>query len=102
EGAKKWLEEAASKSGQDLFNPEKGSIPARKDADPKLYSGYLGEAMQDWKSDEHAGSFWNGVVANNKWHTDIDSAVGLFIQHMDVAKLQKQLEQAASASGQIS
>jgi ABC-type glycerol-3-phosphate transport system substrate-binding protein len=90
-----WLKEASSQKGQDLFNPKKGSIPARKDGDKSLYTGYLAWAFQQWQTDKLAGSFWHGVVANNKWHTDIDTAVGLFLQNKNVGTLQSALVSAA-------
>ncbi|MEV4253745.1 ABC transporter substrate-binding protein [Spirillospora sp. NPDC049652] len=101
-GALAWLKEAGSKQGQDLFNPKKGSIPARTDADKSLYTGYLSYALQQWgnPATKLAGSMWHGVVANNKWHTDIDTAVGLFLQSKDAAKLQKALADAAKNDAQ--
>ncbi|GAA4096458.1 ABC transporter substrate-binding protein [Actinomadura miaoliensis] len=101
-GAIAWLKEASSKEGQDLFNPKKGSIPARKDADRSLYKGYLEYAFNEWTRPDIklAGSFWHGVAANKKWHTDIDTAVGLFLQSKDVGKLQAALVNAAKNSGQ--
>lgn len=101
-GATAWLKEVSSKEGQDLFNPKKGSIPARKDADKSLYTGYLQTAFEEWNNPQTklAGSFWHGVNANNKWHTDIDTAIGLFLQSRDVAKLQQGLVSAAKNSGQ--
>ncbi|GLZ12505.1 ABC transporter substrate-binding protein [Actinomadura sp. NBRC 104425] len=101
-GAIAWLKEASSKEGQDLFNPKKGSIPARKDADRSLYKGYLEYAFTEWTRPDIklAGSFWHGVTANKKWHTDIDTAVGLFLQNKDVGKLQTALVEAAKNSGQ--
>ncbi|MBE1537632.1 ABC transporter substrate-binding protein [Actinomadura algeriensis] len=100
-GALAWLKTVSSKEGQDAFNPKKGSIPARTDGDESLYKGYLEYAFNEWnKPDiELAGSFWHGVTANNKWHTDIDTAVGLFLQHKDPAKLQEALVTAAQNSG---
>ena len=100
-GTLKWLEVASSKEGQDLFNPKKGSIPARKDADTSLYKDYLAWALEEWKKDQLAGSYWHGVTANNRWHTDIDSQLGLFLQSKDVAKFQEGLVTAAQNSGQI-
>jgi glucose/mannose transport system substrate-binding protein len=101
-GALAWLKEVSSKEGQDLFNPKKGSIPARKDADKSLYKGYLEYAFNEWNkpTTKLAGSFWHGVYSNKKWHTDIDTAVGLFLQNKDVAKLQQALVQAAKANAQ--
>ncbi|MDL4774831.1 ABC transporter substrate-binding protein [Actinomadura xylanilytica] len=96
-GALAWLKEASSKEGQDLFNPKKGSVPARKDADKTLYKGYLEYAFNEWNKPgvKLAGSFWHGVNASKKWHTDIDTAVGLFLQNKDMAKLQSALVDAA-------
>jgi len=91
-----WLKEAASKEGQDLFNPQKGSIPARTDADTSLYKDYLAWALEQWKNSKLAGSMWHGVTANNAWHTDIDTAVGLFLKNKNTAKLQKALVDAAT------
>jgi ABC-type glycerol-3-phosphate transport system substrate-binding protein len=91
-----WLKEAASKEGQDLFNPKKGSIPARTDADTSLYKDYLAWALEQWKGSTLAGSMWHGVTANNAWHTDIDTAVGLFLKNRDVENFQKALVDAAT------
>ncbi|QKG20854.1 ABC transporter substrate-binding protein [Actinomadura verrucosospora] len=102
-GALAWLKEVSSREGQDLFNPKKGSVPARKDADKSLYStGYLKYAFEQWNNPatKLAGSFWHGVNASKKQHTDIDTAVGLFLQSKDVGKLQSQLVAAAKNSGQ--
>jgi ABC-type glycerol-3-phosphate transport system substrate-binding protein len=92
-----WLTEAASKEGQDLFNPQKGSIPARTDADTSLYKDYLAWALKQWKGSQLAGSMWHGVTANNAWHTDIDTAVGLFLKNKDAGKFQKALVTAAAS-----
>jgi glucose/mannose transport system substrate-binding protein len=72
----------------------KGSIPARKDADTSKYGVYLQSAMEDWKSAKLAGSLAHGVVANNAWNTDIDGALGLFLDDMDVAAFQEALATA--------
>lgn len=93
--ALKWLRQVASKRGQDIFNPKKGSIPARVDADRSLYQGYLAWALEEWANNDLAGSFWHGVVANNKWKSAIDTAVGVFLQDTDAEKLQGSLVDAA-------
>lgn len=100
DGAVAWLKVAASKEGQDAFNPLKGSIPARKDADKSLYQDYLAWNLEQWSSNKLAGSIQHGVVANDAWRTSINDAVGLFGQDQDVAKLQTALVDAAKASGQ--
>jgi len=90
-----WLKLLGSKRAQDAFNPVKGSIPARKDADPKLYNEYLQSALQSWKTHTLVGSLTHGVVANNKWNSEIDGALGLFLQDKNVAKFQQKLVSAA-------
>jgi glucose/mannose transport system substrate-binding protein len=93
--AVQWLAFLGSKKAQDTFNPLKGSIPARKDANPKLYDTYLKWALKQWKSDKLAGSLTHGVVASNAWNTDVDTAIGLFLQNKNVASLQSALVAAA-------
>jgi glucose/mannose transport system substrate-binding protein len=89
--AVQWLGFLGSKKAQDTFNPLKGSIPARQDANAKLYGPYLKWALQQWKSNKLAGSLAHGVVASNAWNTDIDTALGLFLQNKDVSRLQSSL-----------
>ena len=89
--AKKWLAFLGSEKAQDTFNPVKGSIPARQDAKRSLYGPYLKWALTQWKTDKLVGSLTHGVVADNAWNTDIDTALGLFIQNHDVAGFQKAL-----------
>ena len=93
--AVQWLTFLGSKRAQDTFNPVKGSIPARKDATAKLYDTYLKWALNQWKTDKLAGSLAHGVVASNAWNTDIDTALGLFLQNKDVKKFQSSLVTAA-------
>jgi glucose/mannose transport system substrate-binding protein len=93
--AVQWLGFLGSKLAQDTFNPLKGSIPARKDANAKKYDTYLKWALQQWKSDKLAGSLTHGVVASNAWNTDIDTALGLFLQTKNVSNLQKALVTAS-------
>ena len=89
--AVQWLGFLGSKRAQDTFNPVKGSIPARQDANPKLYDPYLKWALAQWKTNKLAGSLAHGVVASNAWNTDIDTALGLFLQSKDVKKFQTSL-----------
>jgi glucose/mannose transport system substrate-binding protein len=80
DAAVKWLEECGSTEGQDLFNPQKGSVPARTDADKSKYKDYLASALKDWQDPNTriVGSLAHGVVANNAWNSEIDTALGLF------------------------
>jgi glucose/mannose transport system substrate-binding protein len=76
-----WLRLAGSQEGQDTFNPVKGSIPARTDGDPELYTGYLATPFEDWTAEdtEIVGSLAHGVVADNAWKAEIDSALQEFV-----------------------
>jgi len=93
--AVKWLTFLGSRVAQDTFNPVKGSIPARKDANTRLYGPYLKTALKDWKADALAGSLTHGVVASNAWNADIDTALGLFLQSKNVSRFQAALVAAA-------
>jgi glucose/mannose transport system substrate-binding protein len=96
-----WLTVAGSKEGQDAFNPVKGSIPARSDGDRSLYGEYLQSAMDDWASDIVTGSLTHGVVANDSWKSEIDTALGLFLGTGNTSALQSALVAAYNASGTI-
>jgi glucose/mannose transport system substrate-binding protein len=86
--AKKWLVECGSAAGQTLFNPLKGSVPARTDADPAPYTNYLAWDLQQWRDPNTriVGSLTHGVVANNAWNSEIDTALGLFLQDGDTTR----------------
>jgi glucose/mannose transport system substrate-binding protein len=86
--AEKWLVECGSVTGQDLFNPQKGSVPARTDADKSKYKDYLAGAMADWQnpSTTIVGSLVHGVVANNAWKSEMETAYGLYARGWDTAK----------------
>jgi glucose/mannose transport system substrate-binding protein len=94
-----WLKVAGSKDGQDAFNPVKGSIPARSDGDVSLYNVYLQSAMDDWASNNVVGSLTHGVVANDSWKSEIDTALGLFLQDKDAGAFQAALVAACASSG---
>ncbi len=99
DGAIAWLKVAGSREGQDAFNPIKGSIPARTDGDVSLYDEYLTSAMADWQTDTVVGSLTHGVVANDNWKSEIDTAIGLFLIDGDAAALQTALAQACTSAG---
>lgn len=79
DGTMAWLAVAASKEGQEAFNPLKGSICARTDCDASKFSEYSQDAMKDWTSNTVVGSLTHGVVAAPAWSTSIDTALKLFI-----------------------
>ncbi|HEX5807103.1 MAG TPA: ABC transporter substrate-binding protein [Anaerolineales bacterium] len=99
EAATAWLKIAGSKEGQEAFNPVKGSICARTDCDKSLFGEYLQSAMDDWSTDTVVGSLTHGVVANDSWKTEIDTALGLFIADTNVENFQAALVAACTSSG---
>jgi glucose/mannose transport system substrate-binding protein len=78
-GTMAWLTIAASKAGQEAFNPLKGSICARTDCNQALFSEYSQNAAKDWASNTVVGSLTHGVVANNNWKAAIDTALKLYL-----------------------
>jgi len=99
QGAEAWLKIAGSKAGQEAFNPVKGSICARTDCDPTLFGVYLQSAMDDWASNTVSGSLTHGVVANDSWKSEIDTALGLYMADRNVAGFQAALVAACASSG---
>jgi glucose/mannose transport system substrate-binding protein len=102
EGSLAWLKVAGSQAGQDAFNPVKGSIPARSDGDRSLYDEYLQSAMDDWATDTVVGSLTHGVVANDAWKAEIDTAIGLFLSDRDTEAFQQALADACASEGTCS
>jgi len=94
-----WLKIAGSKEGQEAFNPVKGSICARIDCDKSLFGEYLQSAMDDWSTNIVVGSLTHGVVANDSWKTEIDTALGLFLADSNVDGFQTALVAACASSG---
>jgi glucose/mannose transport system substrate-binding protein len=95
-----WLTVAASKAGQEAFNPLKGSICARTDCDPALFSEYSQGAAKDWSSNTVVGSLTHGVVANDAWKAKIDTALGLFLADpTKIADFQTALAAACASDG---
>jgi glucose/mannose transport system substrate-binding protein len=99
EGAMAWLKIVGSKEGQEAFNSVKGSICARTDCDKSLFGEYLQSAMDDWSSNTVVGSLTYGVVANESWKTEIDTALGLFVIDKNVESFQVALVAACATSG---
>jgi glucose/mannose transport system substrate-binding protein len=100
DGTNAWLTVAASKEGQEAFNPLKGSICARTDCDPALFSEYSQEAASDWTSDTVVGSLTHGVTANDAWKAEIDTALALFVADPSgVADFQTALAEACVSNG---
>lgn len=86
--AEKWLLVSGSTEAQDAFNPQKGSVPARVDADRSKYHDYIASAFNDWARPgvRVVGSLTHGMVASNAWNGEIDTALGVFTQDLDTVK----------------
>ena len=89
-----WLTVAASKEGQEAFNPLKGSISARLDSDLSLYSAYSQSAAQDWQNDTIVGSLVHGAVAK-------EAFMSQFADVMNIYTASQNSEQAANAAQAI-
>jgi glucose/mannose transport system substrate-binding protein len=95
ENALNWLKVVGSKEGQDAFNPPKGSIPARTDADQSLYDDYQHTAMADFTSNTLVPSLQHGAAAKQSFLNDYDLAVNQMLASRDVAATQALMVQAA-------
>jgi glucose/mannose transport system substrate-binding protein len=77
-GAVDLLSTFASVGAQDVFNPLKGSIPARKDADTSLYDAASKRTIADFQSKQLVLSL-SGILSSEVT-TAIDTAVGMFVE----------------------
>ena len=95
ENALNFLRICGSKDGQDAFNPIKGSIAARTDADKSKYDEYQLSAMEDFKKNTLVPSIQHGAAAKQSFVLDYDLAVNLLATKRDVKAAQAKLMQAA-------
>ena len=92
---KKFLNVLGSVEGQDAFNPLKGSIPARIDADVSKYDQYGKDTIEDFKSSELAPSLAHGSAAAEGFATNVNQAVNIFVTQQDVNQFIDALKTAA-------
>jgi glucose/mannose transport system substrate-binding protein len=92
-----WLTLAASREGQDAFNPKKGSIPSRTDADRSLYDEYQRAAMDSFQQDTIVPSVTHGAAAAEGWLALIQEAMAVFVRDLNVDKAAAGLARAAAA-----
>lgn len=78
DNAKAWLAVCGSKEGQDAFNPLKGSIPARTDADKSKYDEYLQWSIDQFATDKLAPSATHGAATTNAYQTAWHNALEVF------------------------
>lgn len=96
EDVKKFLAVLGSVEGQDAFNPLKGSIPARIDADVSKYDQYGKDTIEDFKEATLAPSLAHGSAAPEGYLTKVNQAVNIFVTQKDVKGFVDTLAQAAS------
>jgi glucose/mannose transport system substrate-binding protein len=94
-----WLRVLGSKEGQEAFNPLKGSICARTDCNPKLFSPYQQWTAQHWTTDAIVPSVIHGAAASEGWATEYKDAMALFVTSGDVAATQQALQKACVNAG---
>jgi glucose/mannose transport system substrate-binding protein len=90
-----WLKTVGSKEGQDAFNPKKGSISARTDADTSLYDEYLQWSLDQFHSDKLVPSVVHGAAAPDAFKFAFMDALNSFSNDLDV----KALNEALNAAG---
>jgi glucose/mannose transport system substrate-binding protein len=101
DATKKLLTFMASAEGQDIFNPYKGSIPARIDAgtppaDGLQYNEYQKSALTDWKANTVVPSMEHGAAASPAFKSAIEAALTAMQGGTDVAGTQTALAAAAT------
>ena len=94
-----FLRVVGSREGQDAFNPPKGSIPARTDADRSVYDEYQLSAMEDFESNVLVPSLQHGAAAKQSFLLDYDLALNNLAANRDVEGTQQMLVQAAQDAG---
>ncbi|WP_408008080.1 ABC transporter substrate-binding protein [Pseudalkalibacillus sp. A8] len=93
---KKFLSVLGSVEGQDVFNPLKGSIPARTDADVSKYDAYGQETIEEFKQASLVPSLAHGSAAPEGFLTKVNQAVNIFVTQQDVDQFIDSLDQASS------
>ncbi|SFO97378.1 glucose/mannose transport system substrate-binding protein [Salibacterium halotolerans] len=94
---KEFLALLGSVEGQDTFNPLKGSIPARVDADESNYDEYGTDTIEDFREASLAPSLAHGSAASEGYLTKANQAVNIFVTQGDTNRLLQSLENARSA-----
>jgi glucose/mannose transport system substrate-binding protein len=95
ENAKKWLKLVSSVEGQDTFNPIKGSIPARVDADKSLYDVYLTWSMDDFATNALLPSIAHGSAAPEGFITALNDVINTYVTDRNVEKCVDGIVEAA-------
>jgi glucose/mannose transport system substrate-binding protein len=85
--ANNWLKLAVTREGQDVFNPLKGSISARTDADISKYDDYQRSAVSDfWKARYMFPSVVHGSGAPQSFRLKLIDVISDFAANGEVDK----------------
>jgi glucose/mannose transport system substrate-binding protein len=96
DAAVQWLSLAASREGQDAFNPKKGSIPSRTDCDRSLYDQYQQSAMDSYRTETIVPSVTHGAAAAEGWLAAIQDVMSGFVCDLNVEKASAELAAIAA------
>lgn len=99
QAAREFLKVLGSVEGQDVFNPLKGSIPARIDADVSKYDAYGQDTIEDFKTSKLAPSLAHGSAASEGFLTQANQAINIFVTNGNVDQAVEALQSAADADG---
>nr|WP_232345479.1 ABC transporter substrate-binding protein [Paenactinomyces guangxiensis] len=98
EATKTFLSVLGSKEGQDAFNPLKGSIPARLDADVSKYDIYGKQTIEEFKKAKLTPSLAHGSAAPEGFVTAFNQLINTFVTQGNVDTAVQQIKQAAAAN----
>ncbi len=99
--ALKWLKFISSEEAQDIFNPIKGSIPSRIDADKSKYDIYLRWSMNDFTSVAVDPSIAHGSAAPEGFVTSLNDTLNRFLVKQDINEAIKEIKWAADDQGYV-
>jgi glucose/mannose transport system substrate-binding protein len=96
ENARNWLTILGSKDAQEAFNPLKGSIPARTDANRELFSAYHQWSMDSFANDALVPSCAHGQAASPAFKQAFYDASTAFVTDKDIDTFIAMLSDAAA------
>jgi glucose/mannose transport system substrate-binding protein len=94
-----WLRMLGSKEAQEMFNPLKGSIPARTDVDRSRFGAYHNWSMDSFARDTLVPSVVQGSAAPALFQQALNDAVTSFVVNQDVDAFAASLVRAAQEAG---
>ena len=97
DGAKSWFSVLGSRSGQEAFNPLKGSIPARTDVDKTKFSTYHQWSMANFASAALVPSCAHGEASAPAFKQSFYDAATAFVTSKDVDSFASALADAANS-----